>query len=437
MSDTLEIFGLKYSNIDGIKVIDENGNELTYSRYPTPISGEADPNPVKFYDYDGALLYSYSVADFLALDALPANPTHTGLTSQGWNWSLANAKSYVNAYGALDVGQEYTESALFISVCQGCENLYLGLAVNGTISIDWGDGTSSTVTGTSYTTRKNTSHTYATTGDYRIKITVTSGGFTFYGGSNSSSPVINGGGSSLAVNQPYSTMVNAVIIGRNCSSSIGAYGLCYCQNVRALILPRTVTSIGNQSFSYATSATVLSLPEALTSVNSSSFSMLRRVKRVLLPPSLTYVYNSAFSTCNAETLIIPYGVETISDSSFSSWFNLRKVVLPSSVTSVAASAFRYCYACTEFELSPSMTTVISTSMQGMPISRLDVPASITDLGLNSACDTLRELVVRATVPPTVSGIPSGIRLIRVPAGSLTAYQNATNWSAHASKMVEM
>ena len=38
---------------------------------------------------------------------MPANPTHTGLTSQGWNWTLANAKTYVSTYGSLNIGQMY------------------------------------------------------------------------------------------------------------------------------------------------------------------------------------------------------------------------------------------------------------------------------------------------------------------------------------------
>ena len=41
---------------------------------------------VNFLDYDGTILYSYTAAEFAALPSMPANPTHDGLTEQGWNW---------------------------------------------------------------------------------------------------------------------------------------------------------------------------------------------------------------------------------------------------------------------------------------------------------------------------------------------------------------
>jgi hypothetical protein len=67
-------------------------------------SASVAKNDVTFYDYDGTILYSYSAADFANLSALPANPTHRGLTAQGWNWSLADAKTYVAAHGKLNIG---------------------------------------------------------------------------------------------------------------------------------------------------------------------------------------------------------------------------------------------------------------------------------------------------------------------------------------------
>ena len=41
------------------------------------------PNSVRFFDYDGTLLYSYSTDDFLALTELPELPTKEGLICQG------------------------------------------------------------------------------------------------------------------------------------------------------------------------------------------------------------------------------------------------------------------------------------------------------------------------------------------------------------------
>ena len=68
------------------------------------------PKSVNFYDYDGELVYAYTAEEFTQLSALPTNPTHDGLTAQGWNWSLSDAKAYVAKYGALNIGQTYITS---------------------------------------------------------------------------------------------------------------------------------------------------------------------------------------------------------------------------------------------------------------------------------------------------------------------------------------
>ena len=93
----------------------------------------ASQKDVNFIDFDGTIRYSYTASEFAALTALPANPSHSGLTSQGWNWSLADAKAYVAAYGMLDIGVLYYPLAAVLIV--GIVN-----AVNLTDGIDGLDG---------------------------------------------------------------------------------------------------------------------------------------------------------------------------------------------------------------------------------------------------------------------------------------------------------
>lgn len=99
-------------------------------------------NDVTFYDYDGAVVYSYSAAEFAELESMPANPTHTGLTSQGWNWSFSDAKQYVSDYGKLNIGQMYItddgKTRAVIQLEEGRLSPTLGLGLNGTATIDWG-----------------------------------------------------------------------------------------------------------------------------------------------------------------------------------------------------------------------------------------------------------------------------------------------------------
>lgn len=93
----------------------KNLQNLTNCIDSIPAGGtvEVQSKDVDFLDYDGTIVYSYTATEFANLTALPANPTHDGLISQGWNWTLADAKAYVASYGFLDIGQLYEPAGRF------------------------------------------------------------------------------------------------------------------------------------------------------------------------------------------------------------------------------------------------------------------------------------------------------------------------------------
>ena len=67
--------------------------------------GVVSEGDVNFYDYDGTLVMSYTADDFLELSQIPQNPSHEGLTAQGWNWNLSDAQAYVRKYGMLEIAE--------------------------------------------------------------------------------------------------------------------------------------------------------------------------------------------------------------------------------------------------------------------------------------------------------------------------------------------
>lgn len=84
------------------------------SDWPTSIGsipsggGDGGDKPVKFRDCDGTVLHSYTANEVASMTELPALPTRSGLTCQGWNWTLPQIKDYVAAYGKCEVGATYT-----------------------------------------------------------------------------------------------------------------------------------------------------------------------------------------------------------------------------------------------------------------------------------------------------------------------------------------
>lgn len=144
------------------------------------LRGQTPPqkyDEVNFLDYDGTVLYRYSASDFLDLAAMPENPVHDGLVSSGWNWTLADAQSHVQTYGYLDIGQMYGTSdnttRIYITVPSDnwtLDTLYV-YGLERAPLIDWGDGSTTSTEDASYV------HTYASAGNYTIKVTNNNRGF--------------------------------------------------------------------------------------------------------------------------------------------------------------------------------------------------------------------------------------------------------------------
>ena len=62
------------------------------SRIPSGGSAADMSLPVRFFDYEGTLLYSFSLEELAGLERLPDLPFHEGLVCTGWNWTLEDLK---------------------------------------------------------------------------------------------------------------------------------------------------------------------------------------------------------------------------------------------------------------------------------------------------------------------------------------------------------
>ena len=279
--------------------------------------GSVVQKDVNFYDYDGSIVASYSAADFANLAQLPANPAHTGLISQGWNWTLADAKTCVAAYGKLDVGQMYVtddgKTRIYIRLEQGRLAPYFGLAVNGTATIDWGDGsTASIVAGDSTSTVINTQHIYSAPGDYVIAVSV-NGSAALLGTSNGSQ-----------------------ILWKN--SQVANENRCYQNSIQRVELGAGI-SIGNNAFRNCYSLTSITLPNGVTSIGDNIF----------------------YSCYSLTSITLPNGVTSIGDNIFYSCFSLTSITLPNGVTSIGNYAFDGCVGLGEIHFKPSTPPTVSSS----------------------------------------------------------------------------
>lgn len=291
-----------------------NGQKLTGTHEAS--GGPILKKDVNFYDYDGTLVYSYTKTEFLALTEMPANPSHTGLVAQGWNWSLSDAKTYVTDYGVLEIGQTYTTSSgntefdIEVTTKTG-----LTVTCNMIGTKDWGDGTSDS----------GYSHTYSSVGKYTITCDGTSYNGSYIFGSSSS-------------NIPY-YVVGARITK---ATSIPNYAFNNCYSLKYITISSDVTSVGSYVFNKCYSLKSIVIPSSITTMSNGVFSDCRSLQRACLSKDCggssasSYMFNNCYSL---ESLIIPTSVTTIYGYMLQNCYSLTKLVIPTSVTTISNSAF--------------------------------------------------------------------------------------------------
>lgn len=317
---------------------------------------EAPENDVEFIDYDGTIVYSYTAQEFLALDAMPANPTHEGLTAQGWNWTLADAKEYVSIYGWFQIAQLYItndgKTRLYITIPDDApENRrkpvfrfynYSGASETKGFTIDYGDGTTTEhITGTGARSIQN--HTYASGGSYVVTIMPDEGvevwlGSGGSGTSSSSEPVI--GHYTSGTNRYYNCMLYKIELGER--AGISNYGCQRCEHLKIVSIPNASIYIGDNAFAYNYMLNSISLPSTMTSIGRQVFSNAHGLSTAVLPKSLTSV-DGLFNGCEGlSSIILPKTLTSLVNTPFHSCYSLLSITFPSTTNSIAASSFQNC-----------------------------------------------------------------------------------------------
>ena len=386
------------------------------------------PKDVNFYDYDGTVVDAYTASEFASLSAMPKNPKHEGLTAQGWNWSLADAKAYVAKYGRLKIGQMYVttsgDTEIDIQLSIGRNKPYLGCCPRGTVEIDWGDGSPhDTLTGTSTSTLKSIQHIYPDTGEmFTIKLHMESGSLGLIGNSSAGSQVLYNGTTSTSNGQrAYQNAVKAI----RCSSH--------------------VTNIGNSTFQNCYSLASVTIPDGLTDIGYSTFQNCYSLASVTIPDSVTYIGPQALRSCySLASVTIPDSVTNLSSYAFQNCYPLASVTIPDGVTNIDDSAFQSCYSLASVTIPDSVTNIGNSAFQNCyPLASVTIPDGVTNIGSQAfySCNSLAYIIFEPTTPPTASSnafnnLPSDL-VVYVPAGTLADYQAASNYSSISSKMVEM
>ena len=364
----------------------------------TPVA----PGDITFYDYDGTVVAAWSLAELAGKTALPELPSHAGLICQGWNWSLADLKA---TNRKMNVGAMYItddgKTRIYIHLEEGRTSPMLGVCPNGTVTVDWGDGTTTdTLTGTSTGTVKWTpKHAYATPREYVITLD-TNGSMSFYGddSTNAGSGILRHSDDADARNRAYQNGVKRVEIGRGITLiGDGAFENCY--SLASVTIPYEVTRLGSRMLNNCQSLRSVTIPNSVTSIYLRTFQYCYSLASVAIPNSVTGIYTNAFQ----------YGS------------SLAAVTIPDSVTIIGAYALNSCYALTSCKIPGGVTSIDSYTFANC------YGAAFYDFTDATAVPTLKAVYAFNSIPADCE--------IRVPAALVDEWKAATNWSTYADHIV--
>ena len=444
---------------------------------------EIPSKDVNFYDYDGTRVYSYYKAEFLGLDALPANPAHEGLTAQGWNWTLAQAKEYVAKYGILDIGQTYTtddgKTRLYVEMdyTQNCTaNIKINQSVEDGVTVDWGDGSEAETVATAGDVAF--SHTYAAEGNYVITLTPAEGATIRLGQNTTVANKLTGAAPKCFFYQGPAGMLSgkdalvAIEIGEGVTD-IGTGAFCYMTRLKYITIPNTVTSIRDIVFYACIALKAIVYPSSVTKIGNLQHGFNYEIKALCLPPTITAIGEAAFRVNNElGRLCIPEGVTTLNqyvcyglhtakeivlpdtitgaipNYGFGHCYGLVKINIPSGVTSIGIEAFTNCHNLRECVLPEGVTTIGKTAFSScFGFHDFIIPSTVTKIdGLAFLyADGTAIWRVKPTTPPALeptafSNVRTNDIIVYVPYSEdhsiLEAYKSATGWASKADYIVE-
>lgn len=453
------------------EVNDANG--LTYT---IRADGFSSATPLKekdvcFYDYDGALLYSYTVDEIQAMTELPPLPYHKGLICQGWNWTLEDLQEEGSL---MDVGAQYTtddgKTRLYVSVYDlmgGTSTIALCMtkhAINhedkDRILVDWGDGSEPDEFVGGGNIKVKLEHDYAVEGDYVIEISVIDCLISL--GENSSDKFINANTAlyKVEIGDNVINLATSAFNGCRCLSTITmpeaidgveCWSFYYCAALAFFVMPKNAkfNDKANGVFSGCSNLRGISLSNSVTNVATNFITGPNKISRFCIPDSVRRVeafFRSDDVSKVLTTLKLPkkfdygfsnepmqyqralskivfpkeHGLGSAGNCGrFKDCWNLKQIEIPEWTETLTEYAFMNCYALRRIDVPPSVTWIRSAFATGSGLRVISFE---------------RHTSVPRCVSDTLYNFPTACKIL-VPAALYDEWIAAQYWTKVSSQIV--
>lgn len=410
----------------GVTAHDASGAKITGTLDTAP----PEESDINFWDYDGTLLYSWTLAELATKTELPPLPSHEGLLCQGWNWTLQDIK---DAGRELDIGALYItddgKTRLYVDVdTETWDDFVLNYwqSTRNATTVDWGDGTTpETKNADSWIEHR---HTYASSGSYVITMSVKEGTTMQLGAGGASRFLIANG----ETDSGRCAMLAKVKIGERVSR-VTERAFFAAVRLKNVAVPSGVLFEPWRTFEQAANirAVTASFSSSIiqTFYNCTNLRAIASTKGTTQSDDYT-ITNTAVRQINFDmtAAYIAQALERVhikavngQVGNYMSCRSLLEVTIPADATTFVAAAFQGDYALRRVTCLGDIASIPAQVFQRC------YPLRFVDLTHCTAVPTLANVNAFDATHPQLE--------IRVPASLVAAWKAATNWSSLADHIV--
>lgn len=177
-----------------------------------------------------------------------------------------------------------------------------------------------------------------------------------------------------------------------------------------------LTSIPSQAFDGCINLTSINIPSSVNTIGWRAFANCKSLVSIVIPNSVTSTSTLVFGYCsNLQSVVFSNNLTTLTESMFTDCTALESIAIPNNITTIGRNTF---YKCNH-------------------LSTVTIGSGVTSIGQSvfNSCSNLQEITILATNPPSLgasSFYGTIINKIYVPAESVTAYKEASDWSSFSS-----
>ncbi|EJK64847.1 hypothetical protein THAOC_14375 [Thalassiosira oceanica] len=169
---------------------------------------------------------------------------------------------------------------------------------------------------------------------------------------------------------------------------IGQSAFAFCEALRSVTLPSSVTELGKFAFDNCKNLAELQLNEGLQIICVGAFQWCGALRSVTLPSTVTVLDKRAFHCCrNLAEVHLNEGLQNIGAFAFEYCLALRIVTVPSTVTKLGEGAFSCCRNLIGVQLKEGLRIIGHGSFTYCSgLSRVIIPSTVIELGGCAFCD---------------------------------------------------